>query len=336
MNAALDQLCRGESLSGQQTEEFFANVVTGDCEPLELAAMLVALRCKGETAEEVYGAASALLAAAEPFATPDYDLIDCCGTGGDGLATLNVSTATAFVLAALGVPVAKHGNRAVSSKSGSTDVLKILGIPFDATPTRSRQLLDDLQLAFLHAPQYHAGVKHAMPVRQTLKVRTLFNLLGPIINPARPNLRLIGLYDARYLTLVAETLQKLGVSRALVVNGEVDEIAVHGETQIVELRDGKLQSFTITPEQLGLPRYPVSAIAGGEPEYNAEALLQALAGKGSEAYRTAIAANAGAGLYLAGKADSLKHGAEFAMAALQDGVVETYLQRYMNEVRDAA
>lgn len=336
MSQLIEKLCRKESLSIEESTQMFARTIKGDVDAVELAGFLIALRCKGEDASEILGAATALLSAAEPFATPDYDFIDCCGTGGDGLATLNVSTATAFVLASLGVPVAKHGNRAVSSQSGSTDVLKVLGVPVDQTPEMSRQLLDKHNLCFLHAPQYHPGVRHAMPVRQSLKVRTVFNLLGPIINPARPNLRLIGLYDVRYLGLVAKTLNSLGVERALVVNGQVDEIAVHGETQVCELNHGDIRQYVISPQSLGLPTYDLKAIAGADPAFNANALLEALNGKGAEAYRAAIAANAAAGLYLAQQVSSLKSGVESAMAALSDGVCARFLSEYQQEVRRAS
>jgi len=336
MSLLIEKLCRKESLSIEESMQVFSRTVKGDMDSAELAGFLIALRCKGEDANEIVGAATALLSAAEPFATPDYDFIDCCGTGGDGFATLNVSTATAFVLASLGVPVAKHGNRAVSSQSGSTDVLKVLGIPVDQTAEISRQLLDKHNLCFLHAPQYHPGVKHAMPVRQSLKVRTVFNLLGPIINPARPNLRLIGLYDARYLSLVAQTLKSLGVERALVVNGQVDEIAVHGETQVCELDQGEIRQYSIQPSNLGLPTYALKDIAGADPEFNANALVEALNGQGSEAYRAAIAANAAAGLYLAQQVSSLKSGVESVMAALSDGVCARFLNEYQHEVRRAS
>ena len=320
MNPLLERVVAGADLSVQDAEQAFTRIVRGEADVIEISALLIALRTKGETAEEVAGAARALLAAALPFAQPNYDVIDCCGTGGDGMGTLNVSTAVAFTLASLGVPVAKHGNRAVSSQSGSTDVLKALGISCEQTPERARELLDRYQLCFLHAPQYHPGVRHAMPVRQALKLRTLFNLLGPIINPARASLRLMGVYDAKYLRLVAETLQQLGVIRAIVVNGGVDEFAVHGPSQLVELRDGKLQAATLSPEDVGLQRYPIEALRGGDASANAAEIETVLAGAGRPAFHAAIAFNAGAGLYVAGKVGSIAAGVERASAALRDGL----------------
>ena len=331
MNPVLERVVAGADLSVSDAEQAFARIVRGEADVIEISALLIALRTKGETAEEVAGAAHALLAAALPFPTPDYDVIDCCGTGGDGLGTLNVSTAVAFTLASLGVPVAKHGNRAVSSQSGSTDVLKALGIQCEQTPERARELLDRYQLCFLHAPQYHPGVRHAMPVRQALKLRTLFNLLGPIINPARASLRLMGVYDAKYLTLVAETLREIGVKRAVVVNGGVDEFAVHGPSQYVELRDGKLTTATLSPTDVGLAEHSLEALRGGEAAANAAEIMAVLGGQGRPAFRDAIALNAGVGLYVASKTASIAAGVEQALAALYVGLPRERLQQFQQE-----
>lgn len=331
MNPVLERVVAGADLSVNDAEQAFARIVRGEADVIEISALLIALRTKGETAEEVAGAARALLAAALPFASPDYDVIDCCGTGGDGMGTLNVSTAVAFTLASLGVPVAKHGNRAVSSQSGSTDVLKALGIQCEQSPERARELLDKHQLCFLHAPQYHPGVRHAMPVRQALKLRTLFNLLGPIINPARASLRLMGVYDAKYLPLVAETLRAIGVKRAIVVNGGVDEFAVHGPSQYVELRDGQLTVAALSPEQVGLATHPIADLRGGDAVANAEEIIAVLQGAGRPAFRDAIAFNAGAGLYVAGRVGSIASGVEQVLAALRDGLPFRSLQALQQE-----
>ncbi|NQD38366.1 anthranilate phosphoribosyltransferase [Permianibacter sp. IMCC34836] len=331
MNPVLERVVAGADLSVQDAEQAFTRIVRGEADVIEISALLIALRTKGETAEEVAGAARALLAAAVPFATPAYDVIDCCGTGGDGMGTLNVSTAVAFTLASLGVPVAKHGNRAVSSQSGSTDVLKALGIQCEQTPERARALLDEHRLCFLHAPQYHPGVRHAMPVRQALKLRTLFNLLGPIINPARATLRLMGVYDAKYLPLVAETLREIGVSRAIVVNGGVDEFAVHGPSQYVELRAGQLTSQQLSPEQVGLALHPIAALRGGDAAANAAEIVAVLQGGGRAAFRNAIALNAGAGLYVANQVSSIAAGVQQVLAALRDGLPAQTLQTMQRE-----
>jgi len=331
MNPVLERVITGADLSVADAEQAFGRIVRGEAEAIEICALLVALRTKGETASEVAGAARALLAAALPFPTPDYDVIDCCGTGGDGMGTLNVSTATAFVLASLGVPVAKHGNRAVSSQSGSTDVLKALGIAVDQSPTRARELLDTHNLCFLHAPQYHPGVRHAMPVRQALKLRTLFNLLGPIINPARASLRLMGVYDAKYLLLVATTLRELGVKRAIVVNGVVDEFAVHGASQYVELRDGHLTQHELTPTAVGLPSHSIDALRGADAATNAAEIESVLRGAGRPAFRDAIALNAGVGLYVAGKTSTIASGVQQVLAALRGGLPANTLAVFQRE-----
>jgi anthranilate phosphoribosyltransferase len=331
MNTVIERIVAGADLSVTDAEQAFARIVRGEADVIEISALLIALRTKGETAEEVAGAAHALLAAAVPFPTPSYDFIDCCGTGGDGMGTLNVSTAVAFTLASLGVPVAKHGNRAVSSQSGSTDVLKALGIQCEQTPERARELLDRYQLCFLHAPQYHPGVRHAMPVRQALKLRTLFNLLGPIINPARASQRLMGVYDAKYLMLVAETLREIGVKRAIVVNGEVDEFAVHGPSQYVQLQNGELTRAELTPEAIGLPRYAISDLRGADAAANAEEIVAVLGGAGRPAFRDAIALNAGIGLYVAERVQSMAAGVQQVQAALRDGLPLNSLQAMQRE-----
>ncbi len=316
MSALLERVIAGGDLQASETEDVFARIVRGEADGIALGALLVALRMKGETADEIAGAARALLAAAEPFAVPDYPAMDCCGTGGDGRGTLNVSTATAFVLAALGVKIAKHGNRAVSSQSGSTDVLHALGIATEVSAEQSRALLDQHNLCFLHAPLYHPGVRHAMPVRQALKVRTLFNLLGPIINPARPSLRLMGVYDVRFLGIVAETLRSLGIERAYVVNGEVDEFAIHTDTQVAELKDGAIRHLVVTPESAGLPRYDIGQLKGGVATENAREIVALLNGEGRPAFRDAVTLNAAAGLLLAGKVADLRQGADAARECL--------------------
>lgn len=319
MHKLLEKLCERQDLSAVEAEQLFGQIIRGEADANLIAAVLIALRCKGETAVEMAGAAQALLAASESFPRPDYDTMDCCGTGGDGHGSLNVSTAVAFVLAAAGVPIAKHGNRSVSSRSGSSDVLGVLGIPVDLSAEESRTLLDRHKLCFLHAPHYHPGVRHAMPIRQSLKIRTVFNLLGPMINPARPALRLMGVYRADLLDKCAHTLKNLGVKRAWVVNGDIDELALHGPTTVAELKQDEVRLLTLSPEQVGLPLTPLSELTGADPVYNAEALSLALQGQGREAYRNAIALNAGAGLLLAKKVKSLSLGVEEAHAILRDG-----------------
>src|SRR5206468_4269633 len=213
---------------------------------------------KGETADEMIGAAHALSAAAQPFDRPDYLFADCCGTGGDGSGLINVSTAKAFVAAAAGLPIAKHGNRSVSSRCGSADVLEALGAKIDIAPVLARELLDETGFCFLFAPAYHPGMKHAALVRRQLSVRTIMNLLGPCINPARPPVQLLGVADPRMLRRVAQTLDAMGVAEALVVHGSgLDEVALHGETLAVRLSGDEIEELEITPEQAGLERAPL-------------------------------------------------------------------------------
>jgi anthranilate phosphoribosyltransferase len=222
----------GEDLPIDDAQHLFERLVLGRLEPAEIAGMLIALRMKGETADEMIGAAHALSAAAEPFDRPEYLFADCCGTGGDGSGLINVSTATAFVAAAADLPIAKHGNRSVSSRCGSADVLEALGASIDVPSATARSLLDEIGFCFLFAPAYHPGMKHAALVRRQLSVRTVMNLLGPCINPARPPVQLLGVADPKMLRRIAETLDALGVEEALVVHGSgLDEVALHGETR---------------------------------------------------------------------------------------------------------
>ena len=317
---ALGRLYLGEDLSTAETETLFAALVEGRLDDPAIAAMLVALKIKGETTEELIGAARALRAADRDFERPDYLFADSCGTGGDGAGTINLSTAVAFVAAAAGLPIAKHGNRSVTSRCGSADVLEHLGVKLEVEPRRARRALDEAGLCFLFAPAYHPGLKHAGPVRRALKVRTIMNILGPCVNPAEPPVQLLGVAEPRLLVRVATVLDALGVKRALVVHGGgLDEIAPHAETEAVRLTDGRLERLTIAPEQAGLERASLRTIRGGGPEENAERLKMLLSGYGTQAERNAVALNAGALLATAGKAEDLKQGAEMALATIGSG-----------------
>lgn len=334
MQAMLDRLCRGESLSRADSEQAFDAVMRGDCPPVTLAALLVALKAKGEHPDEIAGAATAMRRRAHPFPRPEYPFADCCGTGGDGAGTLNVSTAVALVLAECGLPVAKHGNRAVSSRSGSADVLLELGVALDADPARARRMLDETGFCFLFAPQYHPGVAHAMPVRRELATRTLFNLLGPLAHPAAPPVQLLGVYDAALVMPLAETLQRLGCETALVVNGGVDEVALHGETRAALLRDGTVTALTLTPEDAGLQRRPLAELAGGDAALNAAALTRLLHGESDTAYAQAVALNAGALLWATGRAPDIAAGCDQALAAIASGRCAARLTRIVELGRD--
>jgi anthranilate phosphoribosyltransferase len=320
VEAPLARLYTGLPLSEGEAQALFGEIVAGRLPEPAIAAMLVALRLKGETAEELTGAARALRAADADFPRPDYLFADSCGTGGDGSASINVSTAVAFAAAAAGLPVAKHGNRSVTSRCGSADVLEQLGARLDVPAEVSRRALDETGICFLFAPLYHPGLRHAGPVRRMLKVRTIMNMLGPCVNPAEPRVQLLGVADPALLEPVAKTLAALGVERALVVHGSgLDEIALHGETQAVRVRDGALEPLTISPEDAGLERRPVQVLRGGGPEENSERLKALLMGYGLPAETEVVALNTGALLLTAGLASDLRDGVAMAMQALASG-----------------
>jgi anthranilate phosphoribosyltransferase len=291
----LQRLYAGESLDQVSSERVFTALVEGLLPEPAIAAMLMALRFKGETADEMIGAARALRAADAPFERPDYLFADTCGTGGDGSSLINVSTAVAFVAAAAGLPIAKHGNRSVTSPCGSADVLEQLGVKLNVSAEVSRRALDEAGVCFLLAPMYHPGLRHAAPVRRALKVRTIMNLLGPCLNPAEPQVQLLGVSEARHLEPVAKTLASLGVRNALVVHGSgIDEMALHGETQAVRVLDGTIEALTLSPEDAGLARRPLDSLRGGGPEENAARLAALLKGEGSEDEADVVGLNAGA------------------------------------------
>jgi anthranilate phosphoribosyltransferase len=299
-----------------------------------MAAAFVALRVKGETAEELTGAALALREAARPFPTPSYLFADSCGTGGDFSGSINVSTAAGLVAAACGLPVVKHGNRSFTSKCGSADVLEALGARLDLDPLESREILDRTGFCFLLAPLYHPGIAHAGPVRRALKVRTIMNLLGPCLNPARPKVQLLGVADPNLLRPIAETLRALGAERALVVHGSgLDEVALHGFTRAVSLRAGMLEEIEITPEQAGLRRISSDKIAGGTPAENAERLSALLSGRGGEADTAIVALNAGALLMAAGVSATLRQGVDLAFDALRSGAGKATLEAFVEASR---
>lgn len=300
----LEQLFNGTSLSREQSKQLFSAIVQGELSNEQLAGALIALKLKGETVDEISGAVTALQTAAEPFPTPNYVFADIVGTGGDGANTINLSTASAIIAASMGAKVAKHGNRSVSSKTGSSDVLAALGARLDLDATTARKALEEIGICFLFAPQYHRGFKHAVPVRQALKTRTIFNILGPLINPAKPKHQLLGVYDEKLLQPYAETALTLGHQHSIVVHGAgLDEVALHAETQVAEIYQGKIERYTLTSEDFGLKPQPLDAIRGGEPEQNAQYIRALLQGKGEPAHVNAVAANTALLLRLFGYQD---------------------------------
>lgn len=326
----LPRLLEGEDLSAEDAEHLFERLVLGKLEPAEIAGMLIALRMKGETSEEMIGAARGLFAAALPFRRPDYLFADCCGTGGDNSGLINVSTAVAFVAAACGLPIAKHGNRSVSSRCGSADVLEAVGVRIEVDPATARSLLDQTNFCFLFAPAYHPGMKHAALVRRQLHVRTIMNLLGPCINPARPPVQLLGVADAKMLRRIAKTVDAMGVEEALIVHGSgLDEVALHAETRAIRLSHGTLTEMILTPEDGGVERAPLSVVTGGDVAENAARFKALVSGHGTRAEQDIVILNSAALLLTAGKSQSLRDAADLARDALRSGKAGAVLESYI-------
>lgn len=319
LSLALSLLAEKKHLPRELAERVFQVIMNGGATPAQMAAIVMGLRIKGESVEEIVAGATVLRAKAAKFHAP-AGTIDTCGTGGDGRNTYNISTAVAIVLAACGVPVAKHGNRSVSSKSGSADVLQALGVKIDADIPVLERCLSEVGIAFLMAPKFHAAMRHVAPIRQELGLRTIFNILGPLSNPAKPDFQLLGVYDRQLTEPLAQVLALLGSKAAWVVHGHdgIDELTLTGSTFVTELKDGNIRSFEVTPEQAGLPRAMLEDLKGGDAETNARALEHALSGMES-AYKNAILYNAAAALLIAGKCSELKEGAAIARQAIDNG-----------------
>jgi len=327
----LHQLLAGHPLSAAQAQEAFAHIMSGQAEPCQTAALLTLLAAREPTTDELVGAATVMRQHVVPIAVPAnlHDrLLDTCGTGGVGSRLFNVSTAAAIVAAACGVPVAKHGNRALSSKSGSADVLAALGVRTDADFSLVRESLWDNNIGFLMAPRHHSAMRHVGGVRVELGTRTLFNLLGPLSNPAGARRQLVGVFAGQWVEPMAEVLGRLGTERAWVVHGTdgLDELTVTGPTHVAEWRDGRLHRFQVTPEQAGLPLSQMADLKGGDAEHNATALLRLLDGE-KGAYRNIVLLNAAAALVIAGQAGDLKDGAAQAARAIDGGTARRALVR---------
>lgn len=320
MHPILEQLYKGKSLTQGQSIGFFENVFKGDVDPIILSSALTALKIKGETTDEITGAAQALISQATAFPRPDYDFTDIVGTGGDGLNTINISTASAFVAGACGLKVCKHGNRSVSSRSGSSDLLTAFGINVKMSPLRARECLDDLNICFIFAPHYYAGMRFAAPVRAALQTRSIFNLLGPLVNPARPSFELMGVYSPELLVPLAKVHQQLGMTRVMVVHGSgLDEIALHGDTQVAELNNNNIKEYTLTLDDFGVKQAPIESILGGGVSKNKIIIENILQGKGTQAQQNVIAINTSALLVLNGKAPDFKSGTNMALDMMKTG-----------------
>lgn len=318
----------GNALTEQQAEDAFEIIMSGDASPVQIASFLTALAVRGETVAEITGAARIMRAKALPVSAPT-GAIDTCGTGGSGSGKVNVSTAVAIVVASCGVPVAKHGNRKASSKSGTADVLEVLGVNLDATPDVIERALADANIGFLFAQKHHSAMKHVGPVRAELGIRTIFNLIGPLSNPAGATRQLLGVFSSEWVNPLAETLKALGSERAWVVHGSdgLDELTVTGPSYVADLKNDTVSNFEVTPEDAGLSVHTAESLKGGTPEDNARALTELLDGAPG-AYRDIVLLNAAAALIVGDKVEDLKAGVKIAATAIDDGSAKTTLAKF--------
>ena len=335
MNEIQQKLFEFENLSIEDSCKLFESLIKGELSEIETTSLLISLKMKGEHPQEIAGAAKALQSNANHFPETDYLCADSCGTGGSGMSTVNISTMVAIVLAKMGLPMVKHGNRSISSKCGSADVLEQLGFKIDLTAEQSKTCLDEFNFCFLFAPFYHPGVKHVMPVRNALQTRTIFNSLGPLINPANPAYQLMGVYSADLCLPAAETLKLSGCKAAMIVHsGGYDEITLHSPTKVVELIEDEIKSYTLTNDDFGVPSCFKEDITGNDPKLNAEIFIDILAGKLDTKKKVAIAntvaANAGALLKLAGMASSLKDGTTQALQVVESGQAFEHLTKLVD------
>lgn len=333
----ISHLVQHASLSSEDTYGLMKTLMNGELSPVQIAAIAIALRMKGETVDELVGFARAMRDGAVTTSVDVPHLVDTCGTGGDGLHTFNISTTAAFVAAAAGIPVAKHGNRAASSVCGSADVLEELGVNLNLSPDDEKRAIHTCSIAFLFARTHHPALKHAAPVRAELGTRTFFNLLGPLTNPAGARIQLMGVFDNVPLEKIAHVAHALGVERAMIVHAQdgMDEISTCSPTSVAEVKDGSVTSYTITPEDMDIPRADLSLLKGGDAHENAAITQRILHGeKGPCA--DIVALNAGAVIYLAGKASSHQEGVAHARDILASGAAHATLEKYISFTHDVA
>ena len=323
----LHKAIEGKDLTLEEAREA-ADAVFEDATDAQIGALLVALRTKGETEEEIAGFAQGMKAAARTISPEREPLVDTCGTGGDGYDTINVSTASAVVASAAGAAVAKHGNYSVSSSSGSADVLEEMGVEIDAEPPAVEASIEEVGVGFMLAPVFHPAMKRVIGPRKELGARTVFNVLGPLTNPAGADAQVVGVYDAELVPRMARSLAHMDVERALVVHGAgMDEIALHGETTVAEVRGDDVEEYILSPDEIGLEETSPEEVAGGDPEENARHLRRIFEGEETGAKRDIVLANSGAALYLAGIASSLEEGVETARNAVDEGRAEEKLHQ---------
>jgi anthranilate phosphoribosyltransferase len=327
---AILKLAQKQDLTYAEAEQVMNEIMEGTASNVQMSAYLTALAMKGETIDEITASAAGMRAHGTKL-SHDMEVLEIVGTGGDGANSFNISTTSSMVIAAAGVPVAKHGNRAASSKSGAADVLEALGVKITVPPEKSTQLLSDLQICFLFAQTYHSAMKYVAPIRKELGIRTVFNILGPLSNPAGATIELMGVYDEALVEPLAHVLQNLGVTRGLVVFGQdkLDEISMSAPTSVCEVKDGKFTSYTLTPEQFGYTRCDKKDLVGGTPQENAAITLAILQGQDKGPKRQAVCLNAGAALYLAGKAETIEAGVRLAETIIDSGKAYEKLQQFI-------
>ena len=329
---AIIKFSKKQDLTYTEAENVMDEIMSGQATPVQMSAYLTALSLKGETIDEITASAAGMRAHCIKL-LHDMDVLEIVGTGGDGANSFNISTTSSLVIAAGGVPVAKHGNRAASSKSGAADVLEALGVKITLTPERSAEILKKINICFLFAQNYHIAMKYVAPIRKELSIRTVFNILGPLSNPAGANMELMGVYDQALVEPLAQVMANLGVNRGMVVYGQdsLDEISMCAPTSVCEIKDGKFTSYEITPEQFGYTRCEKEALTGGTPAENAEITKAILKGEEKGAKRQAVCLNAGAALYIAGKADSVEAGVKLAESLIDSGAALKKLEEFVEE-----
>lgn len=329
---AILKLAKKEDLTYEMAEAVMNEIMSGEATPVQMSAYLTALSIKGETIDEITASAAGMRAHCIKL-LHNMDVLEIVGTGGDGSNSFNISTTSSLVIAAAGVPVAKHGNRAASSKSGAADVLEALGVNISIPPEKSAQMLKDISICFLFAQNYHVAMKYVAPIRKELGIRTVFNILGPLSNPAGANMELMGVYDESLVEPLAQVMAKLGVSRGMVVYGKdsLDEISMCAPTAVCEIKDGWFQSYELTPEQFGYERCDKSQLTGGSPQENAEITKAILEGREKGAKRQAVCLNAGAALYITGKAETIEQGVRMAESLIDDGSALRKLEEFITE-----
>lgn len=326
MQDILNKLVSGSDLTKEEAMQAQELILTGQATPAQIACFLTALRMKGETLDEITGLAAVLREKANTISPKVDNYIDFVGTGGDRTNTFNISTTSAFVVAAAGLPVAKHGNRSISSKSGAGDVLEALGVNISADPQVVEKCVETVGIGFMFAPHFNPAMKYVGPVRKELGIRTVFNILGPLSNPSRAKKMMIGVYSPQLTEVIAGVLMNLGVESGFVVSGDddMDELTLTGETTVSEIKDGEIKTYKVTPEQFGLKRCDISELRGGDGEANAAITKAILSGKEQGAKRDIVLLNAGAALYIGGKADSVEAGIQLAAETIDSGkAVET-------------